>query len=158
MHPGFVLASTFLLTDGPAQIFFVIFLICLFRNFRFPLTLRQAQDERVWGQYLYLAGAALALSAYTWMRPMGQFVGIATLIVLCFSHYSIKEKIKQGLFFIALFALSLSPWFIRNYQLTGKRYFSAHFLGCILMSLMHQKSVPALNKFLMKKLGNGIAK
>ncbi len=115
VHPGFILASTFLLTDGPAQIFFVMFLICLFRNFRFN------NDNKY--QYAYLTGAALALSAYTWMRPMGQFVGIATVIVLCFSHFSTSEKIKQSLFFVILFALSLSPWFIRNYQLTGKIFF-----------------------------------
>ncbi|MBY0109998.1 MAG: hypothetical protein K2X90_02700 [Candidatus Babeliaceae bacterium] len=114
-HPGFILASTFLLTDGPAQLFFVMFLICLLRNFRFK------SDNK--SQYVYLTGAALALSIYTWMRPMGQFVGIATVIVLCFSHFSITEKIKQSLFFITLFALSLSPWFIRNYQLTGKIFF-----------------------------------
>lgn len=125
VHPGFILASTFLLTDGPAQIFFVIFLICLFRVILANPLRSRIKSEMTHRDYpyLYLAGAALALSAYTWMRPMGQFVGIATLLVLCFSPFSLKEKIKQGLFFITLFALSLSPWFIRNYHITGKLFF-----------------------------------
>ncbi len=139
MHPGFILASTFLLTDGPAQLFFVIFLICIFSVIlanpmksriksgmtqKGPLAARgEPVEPSGYYQYWYLAGAAAALSIYTWMRPMGQFIGVATLIVLCFSHFSVKEKIKQGLFFITLFALSLSPWFIRNYQLTGKIFF-----------------------------------
>jgi len=57
------------------------------------------------------------------MRPMGQFVALASLLVFCFFPISVKEKIKQALFFIVIFSLSISPWFIRNYQLTGKWFF-----------------------------------
>lgn len=115
VHPGFVLASTFLLTDGPAQIFFVIFLICLLKNLSLV--------DRIKRPYLHLALAALALSAYTWMRPMGQFVAVAALLIFCFFPVSFKEKCKQALFFIVIFTLSISPWFIRNYNLTGKVFF-----------------------------------
>lgn len=114
MHPGFILASTFLLTDGPAQIFFIMFLICLF------MTLR---SKRQYSEYVWLAGAALALALYTWMRPMGQFVALAAVIVLFFSHLSLQKKVKHSIFFILVFVALISPWFIRNYQLTGKVFF-----------------------------------
>ncbi len=115
IHPGFVLASTFLLTDGPAQIFFVIFLICLAKALD--------SQARANSSYWHLAGAAVALSLYTWMRPMGQFVAIAALIILLFSSFSLQEKVKRSLFFLLAFSALIAPWFIRNHNLTGKIFF-----------------------------------
>lgn len=103
VHPGFILASTYLLTDGPAQIFFVLYLLLLLRG--------------------HFITSALALSAYTWMRPMGQFVGIATILIIFLMQGTVTEKIRRSALFLIVFIASLSPWFIRNYQLTGQWYF-----------------------------------
>ncbi len=114
LHPGFVLASTFLLTDGPAQIFFVLFLICF---------LKTIYSRRLRHPYAYLAAAALALGLYTWMRPMGQFVALVALLIAPFFPVPLREKIKHALFFIIIFGATIAPWFVRNYQLTGKVFF-----------------------------------
>ena len=115
IHPGSVLASAFLLTDGPGQVFFSLFLMCFFRNFRFP---RSTQLP-----YLYLTVAALALSAYTWMRPMGQFVALGAAVIMLLAHYPWKENVKRTLYFLVIFFVSIMPWYVRNYNLTGKLFF-----------------------------------
>lgn len=106
-HLGFILASTFLLTDALAQLFFVLFLICLFTALR--------RSDSAW----YIIGAAVSLSIYTWMRPMGQFVAIAALILLAARAINWRKRIGHLLLFLVLFGASIAPWFVRNYRLTG---------------------------------------
>lgn len=101
VHPGFVLASTYLLTDALAQLLFVLFLIALFSY------------RAVW--------AATALAAYTYMRPMGQFIALIAGFMM--------GSVRKGLIFLLIFAALLFPWFWRNYQKTG------HFFFCPLFGL-----------------------
>ena len=102
-HLGFILASTYLLTDALALIFFLGFLIFYFRT--------------------NLVLAALCLSAYTWMRPMGQFVALVALIMLLFAHVGWRKKLFNIILFGALFFGTIFPWFVRNHELTGKWFF-----------------------------------
>jgi len=123
-HMGFVLASTFLLTDALAQLFFVLFLLCFFRGLKL-------WREKVTGckPFLWVTGAALSLSIYTWMRPMGQFVALAALILMLFAQGNWKSKLTKIVLFIALFGATIAPWFIRNHRLTG------HWTFCPLFGL-----------------------
>jgi len=117
IHTGFVLSSTLLLTDGLGTIFFTCFLYCILACIfsKTPLSRRHP--------YVVLCGAALSLSAFTWMRPMGQFVAIGTALLLLFSPVPWKQRIGYILFFLLLFFATLAPWFVRNYRLTESLFF-----------------------------------
>jgi hypothetical protein len=112
-HPGYVLASTYLLTDGPAQILFMLFLI----NFFIALM-----------SYRYhtfsMIICALVLGLYTWMRPMGQFISLlASGIYATWSPQARRNKIISISIFMLCFMGSLMPWIIRNYRLSEQPFF-----------------------------------
>jgi hypothetical protein len=116
-HPGPVLASTYLLSEGIALIFFFLFLLFLYQ-----LIIPQPANKRSWFSSALLA--ALTLSAYTWMRPMGEFVGYFSVLLLTLCSIGPwRQKIKTASLFFMVFFLSLSPWYYRNYQLTGEYFF-----------------------------------
>jgi hypothetical protein len=119
IHLGFALAATYLLTDGLASLFFYLFLLFFYKAFR----MRGDTDQKKATLYWFLVAAVLNLSIYTWMRPMGTFVGILCTVLLLFSLGSWQKKIKISLFFFTLFFSTLSPWYIRNYNLTGQWFF-----------------------------------
>lgn len=112
-HPGFVFASMHLLTEGLAIIFFLLFLYFFYQQInsgRFSLS--------------RLLMAALSLGFYTWMRPMGQFVAVVSIgIMLFFGAGRVLARFKKMLFFFVFFALSIAPWYVRNYNLTGQWFF-----------------------------------
>ena len=112
VHPGFILNSTFLLTDGLGSFIFIIFLLFFFRSL-----------YRIRSTTLMLCFAAFCLGIYTWFRPMGQFVALFAALPLLISTEVFKARvIKIGLF-ITLFFITISPWIIRNHRLTGKLFF-----------------------------------
>ena len=116
-HPGLVLASTYLLSEGIALIFFYLFLLFLYRT-----VIPSQSNKNRWMPSIILA--ALSLSIYTWMRPMGEFVGYFSVVLLAlFSIGPWKQKLKKGALFLVIFFVSLSPWYYRNYQLTGEYFF-----------------------------------
>jgi hypothetical protein len=116
IHVGMVLAAGFLLTDAPASVFFTLFLL-LFFSVLLP------RKKPIFQSYWALMGAAFCLVLYTWMRPMGQFVAIGSAILLLLTEDKWKEKLKKSFLFLLLFFAGISPWFIRNYQLTGRLFF-----------------------------------
>lgn len=124
IHPGLVLASTYLLTEGVALIFFYLFLLLLYKNC-VP-----------WhkGSYLSIMGAALSLGIYTWMRPMGECIGYLTaIIILIGGSGSWRHTAKKSLLFFTLFLATLLPWYWRNYQLTNELFFCptiGNYLNC----------------------------
>ena len=114
-HPGLVLASSYLLTEGLALIFFYLFLTLFFYALFAP-----PKTYAVWA----ICGAVAALSIYTWMRPMGEFIGLFSALLLCCASLAPwKQKIARGALFALLFCASLAPWYVRNYQLTGEWFF-----------------------------------
>lgn len=119
VHLGFVLASCYLLTDGLGSIFFYLFLLFFYRIFF--LVGEPKNNKQSWIAPIILGTCSLAI--YTWMRPMGKFVGICALLLLLISHNSFKEKLKRIILFSLIFFGMLAPWYIRNYQLTGKLFF-----------------------------------
>jgi len=106
---GFVLASAYLLTEGISMIFFYLFLIFLFKLLLDATT-----------PWLSTCLAmTLMLSVFTWIRPMGEFVGVLTiLLILGASPGTGKARIYKSLAFALPFFSSLLPWYLRNYRLT----------------------------------------
>jgi len=114
VHLGSMLASAYLLTEALGMLFFYTFLILLFRQIIQPLS---------WHHWSVIA-AALALGGYTWMRPMGECIGItASVLLLIFNQNSWSENGKKAAFFFFIFAVLLAPWYIRNYRLTHDFFF-----------------------------------
>lgn len=115
IHPGLVLASSFFLTEGLALIFFFLFLLFFFKLI-FP-----QKDQKNWIDLLVAVGS---LSIYTWMRPMGEFVGYFSALFLFFASVgSLKKRLFQTFLFGTLFFATLFPWYYRNYQLTNEWFF-----------------------------------
>lgn len=114
-HPGFVLASVYLLTEGLALFFFYLFLIGLY-------TLLFSEIKK--HAWIIILLSALSLSAYTWMRPMGEFVAIFStfLLILCMRTTWKKSTINAAAFAFIFFA-TLAPWYARNHELTGEWFF-----------------------------------
>lgn len=124
-HTGYVLSSMYLLTDGIAALLLILFLICLFCVVQFPGDIKIAAFECTnKQQYLVLLVAALALSAYTWMRPMGQFVSLlAFFILLIGAGKTWRASCARASFFLFIFIITIMPWFVRNYRWTGQVFF-----------------------------------
>lgn len=126
-HIGLILASTYLLTEGLSMIFFYLFLIYFYR-----LLLYDMVQPKQWVPTCLLA--AIILSVYTWIRPMGEFIGIiTTVMLLLFSSGSWKIALQKSMTFALPFFTSLLPWYWRNYTLTGGWFFcplSGIYLNC----------------------------
>ncbi len=111
VHPGLVLASTYLLTDSLATLFFLLFVFFL------PIGL-------VPSTMLTSTLSALSLSIFTWMRPMGIYIAcIAALLILCGYTRSFVRSLLFSMLFLTIFISTLTPWYIRNYTLTGSWFF-----------------------------------
>lgn len=113
ISPGFVLTSGYLLTDGLGSLLFILFLLFFWRAF--------FQHKK--RSLFFACAAALALGVYTWFRPMGQFIGIAATAFALFSPLPWRKKTVHAALFLAVFLMSLAPWAIRNYRLTGDYFF-----------------------------------
>lgn len=127
VHIGLILASTYLLTEGLSMIFFYLFLIYLYR-----LLLSNLSQTNQWLPTCLLA--ALTLSMYTWIRPMGEFVALlSAAMILLLSPGSWGLSAQKSIAFFAPFFVSLFPWYWRNYKLTGEWFFcplSGIYLNC----------------------------
>lgn len=116
IHPGLVLASTYLLTEGLALIFFYLFLI-----FSYQLLIANTWQIKPW---LSIILAASMLSIYTWMRPMGEFIAIlVALLILIYTQGNWWHRSHRALLFLLIFFGSLFPWYMRNHRLTGEWFF-----------------------------------
>lgn len=118
-HLGFILASCYLLTDALATLFFYFFLLFFYVQFSFIGEPKKSSNNL----FLYTILAILSLSVYTWMRPNGEFIALMALIVLLFCAASWKKKLIKIVLFGSIFFISISPWYVRNYNLTGKWFF-----------------------------------
>jgi hypothetical protein len=127
-NTGYVLSSTYLLTDGVASLLFIVFLICLFCVVQFSseeLVVYRLNSVQI---YLLLTIAALALSAYTWMRPMGQFVGLLAFVMLGIaSGKTWRISSVRAIFFLVIFVATIMPWFVRKNRWTGQDFFCPNF-------------------------------
>ncbi len=147
VHPGFVLASMYMLTEGIAIMFFYLFLLFFYQSF--SAYGEQQKNNIHWMRSIIYA--ALTLAAYTWMRPMGEFVSVvAILILLATAADSLNIKCKKAALFFVVFAACLMPWYVRNYKLTGYLFFCP-MTGAYLNSFTVPKIVRTLNNFTLEK-------
>ena len=146
VHPGFILASMYLLTEGIAIMFFYLFLLFFYRSFS---SYGEQKNKNTWWHSLIYAGIALA--AYTWMRPMGEFVLIVALLLLCIASVDTWHlKLQKCLLFFSVFGLCVLPWYVRNYNLTGKWFFCP-MSGAYLNTFTAPKIVRAVNHIPLEK-------
>jgi len=117
VHPGFVLASGYHLTDGIAVVLFLLFLLLYLTGFVLWF------EENSPLNTLQIICSAIPLALYTWMRPMGLFVGIGAALFLLAARGSWRDKLIILTSFFLLFGILLAPWFIRNYLLTSTLFF-----------------------------------
>ncbi len=142
LHIGFILSSTFLLTEGLALLFFYLFLIFFFKSF-YVLS-EKPIDDRDWKKNLMYAGLFLGIT--TWLRPMGEFVSIlCSLLILLCAHDTLFNRLKKIGLFLCIFYICLVPWYIRNYRLTDSFFFCPMF-GTYLNSFVAPKIVRDLEK------------
>ncbi len=119
-HIGFVLASCYVLSDAIALIFFILFLLFLYRSCIFANESGHIPEKSLFFN-AFLAGLYLAL--YTWIRPNGQFVSVVALLLLLMAKGSWLHKIKKVALFFGTFFLLIFPWCIRNHRLTGQWFY-----------------------------------
>lgn len=141
-HVGLVLSSVYLLTEGLTLIFFYLFLLFFYKSFfcigEYPTS------NSSWKKNLILAALLLAIA--TWIRPMGEFVAISCAVLMfLFAQDSFREKFKKIGLFLLVFYACLAPWYIRNYQLTGKLFFCPMF-GTYLNSFVAPKILRETHK------------
>jgi len=124
IHLGFALASTYILTEGIALVPFYLFLLFFYRSFRSFFETKPASNAWIKN----IIAAALFLVLHTWVRPMGQYIAVvAALILLLFAQDTFKRKAQKIALFLCVFASGISPWYIRNYNLTGQWFFCPMF-------------------------------
>jgi hypothetical protein len=121
LHPGFVLASTYLLTEALALLFFIPFLIFFYKNL---ITFYRQKKNKPLRWRITIPLAAILLGLMTWVRPMGEFVFVLSLILFAlFLQSTFTSRLKKMALFAFFFMLVTCGWYIRNYQLTGKWFF-----------------------------------
>lgn len=117
-HPGLVLASTYLLSEGIALLFFYLFLLYIYRAIiALPPTMSAHKAIMTSGI------AAISLGIYTWIRPMGEIIGYFSTLLLISISTTWKRKLLLSFSFLVLFCVLLAPWYYRNYRLTGEYFF-----------------------------------
>jgi hypothetical protein len=139
LHPGFIFASGYLLTDALAHLIFTCFLIYFYRTF----TLADTHDAPEPKNILFvLICAALLLGLYTWFRPIGRYFMFISCLLLALSTMPLIKKVTRILMFSATFFIVIAPWYIRNYQATGM-YFFCPMSGPYLQTFMAPKIMRA---------------
>jgi len=122
-HLGSVIESSFLMTDAFGVLLFYLYLIFLFSSFSL---IGEAARNGSWWKSIALAAATLGIA--TWIRPMGNYVYFASMFLLIvFGKGLMTVKLKKMLLFTLIFFSITGPWYVRNYQLTGKWFFCPMF-------------------------------
>lgn len=135
--PGFILISTYLLSEAVALVFFFLFLLTFY-------LLIQKKQGSSWLLMAIAAGFLLGIT--TWIRPMGQFLAVATaLFLLLFDCTALRIRLKKIILFLLIFFITISPWYLRNHTLTGQWFFCPMF-GVYLTTFNAPKIVRRIKK------------
>ena len=136
-HIGYILASTYLLTDSLGALIFTAFLISFFSAFSIEGEIKKRNLN-----FLYLIFAALFLGIYTWIRPMGQTIALVATILLLFAKATWPKKFASSFLFFIIFFATICPWCVRNYNWTGKFFYwpvIGTYLTCFSAPKIHSK-------------------
>ncbi|TET05942.1 hypothetical protein E3J79_04085 [Candidatus Dependentiae bacterium] len=138
-HLGFVLSSTFLMTDGLGTLLFYLFLIFFYSSFA-------VIGEKVCtGSLWWISLASFTLGILTYIRPMGNYVFVVSLLLLAVLAKGVwSEKIKKMFLFALIFLGLIGGWYVRNYHLTGKIFFCPMF-GLYLNTFVAPKIAVRIN-------------
>ncbi|MCL4361640.1 hypothetical protein M1446_04785 [Candidatus Dependentiae bacterium] len=136
-HIGYILASTYLLTDALGALIFTAFLIFFYSAFSIEGEIKKRKIN-----FLYLIFAALFLGTYTWVRPMGQTIALVSTVMILFAHATWPKKFASSFLFFIIFFATLFPWCVRNYCWTGKFFYwpvIGTYLTCFSAPKIHSK-------------------
>ena len=125
IHPGLILSSCYVMTDGIATLLFMICL--LFLSYGFVWYKGQIHKHA----YRYIAYAAVFFALFTWVRPMGQFLMMVMPLLFFIDMTSWQVQWRKMLLFFLVSVGLLMPWYIRNYYWTGRVFFCP-MSGCML--------------------------
>lgn len=140
LHPGFILASGYLLTDALAHLLFTVFLLFFYRAFRFWYE----QEKRTFKDMLImLICAGLFLGLYTWFRPIGRYFMVISCSIIALAACNIKDKVIKIILLFSLVSAVIAPWYIRNYHATGN-YFYCPMSGPYLQTFVAPKIIRQL--------------
>lgn len=118
---GFILYSSFLMTESLFIFLFLAFCILFFKNLK---TTNKFMP-------MFIAGMILGLASLT--RPVGQFLIIGSILIIFLTQDYIKSKLKKALLLFLGWTIIVSPWLIRNYIMLGHMFFhtlpGGHFLN-----------------------------
>lgn len=153
VHLGFVISSTYLMTDAFATLLFLLFIYFLFKAL--PIYQKSTTSNLITKNLIF---SALSLSALTWLRPMGIYLSFFVIILIAIHHITWPKKARNILIFILIFFGTISPWYIRNYNLTGKLFFCplwGPYTLTFLVPKTYQRLtgkplIPCINKFLFE--------
>ena len=119
-HIGIVLASSFLMTDIFGALLFYLYLICFYSSY--AVIGEKGMKGTVWWRMIALA--AVTLGIFTYIRPMGNYIWVVSMfLLLVFGNDIWSIKLKKFFLFTLIFFAITGPWYVRNYQLTGKWFF-----------------------------------
>jgi len=107
-HLGYILFSSFMMTETLFCLFFFLFLIFFFKPFCY--------------KNIFWSGFCLGFASM--FRPVGQYVIVVAMLMLLCLRSSFVQKLKaSGVLFFSWFFI-VFWWLLRNYLLTG--YFFLH--------------------------------
>lgn len=166
---GFVIFSSFVMSEGLFVLLFLMFLILFLSNFELFFSKKLANISLF---RIFISGIFLGLSSM--LRPVGQYLIILSLLLIFFSNMSFFLKVKSSLVLSIGWFLIVVPWLLRNFILTGCLFFHTlpgiHFLkhsaariemeraGCSYMMALAKvtNDLDALVKRVEEKKGSGL--
>jgi 4-amino-4-deoxy-L-arabinose transferase-like glycosyltransferase len=134
LHPGLLIFSGLVMTETIFMIFFLLFLCCFWSN-------------KQWYHWV-LAGIMLGL--VTLIRPVGHYVLATALLLIVVFPNPFKQKFKYMFWFAGSWLVTIAPWLIRNWLLTGALVLhtlgGAHFINHLGIRIVMQRDNISYNQ------------
>jgi 4-amino-4-deoxy-L-arabinose transferase-like glycosyltransferase len=112
LNPVVLILSLIILTD-------ILFLFLFLLGFYLAVSI---QKEKLIGKVIL---ASVIFSCAIYVRPIGLFALPVFIAPFLVSKISLSDKIKSVCIMILIVLISLTPWIMRNYKLTGVADFSS---------------------------------
>ncbi len=135
---GYIIFPGLVMSEMLFVIFFSIFLILFLYNYSpfFCIPRSDIPDKHPIIRF-FLSGLALGVSCL--IRPVGSALLLISVFMISISKINFKTKIKSATAVVSGFFLTLGPWVMRNYILTGYIFMHTlsgpHFLNHVAVRL-----------------------